>query len=495
MSVPATSNYLNGLIRELRQLPKETEWVEFKANRGEPQEIGEYISALANSARLLGKSSGWLVWGIDNATHEIVGTSFDPAALKVGNEEAENWLLQRLKPKLHFQFHQVEIEGLPMVLLEIPAAYRHPVSFTHQEFIRVGSYKKKLNEFPDKERALWRILDETPFETLFVLEQVDSDTVLKLLDYPKYFELLDQPLPNGHTPILEALVADGLLCHCEAGGFNITNLGAILLARKLDDFAHLGRKAVRVILYRGSGRIETVREQVGGKGYATGFEGLIEFLMALLPTNEVIGEALRDDVPMYPQLAVRELVANALIHQDFVETGTGPLVEIFDDRMEITNPGTPLIATDRFLDSPPKSRNEKLASLMRRFGVCEERGSGIDKVVYQTELYQLPAPLFETPNGFTRAVLYAHIEFDAMSKQDRVRACYLHCCLQYIQNKRMTNRSLRERFGLLEDAAGRVSRVISATAERGLIVNASASESRRDTSYVPFWSTAEGGLS
>ena len=116
-------------------------------------------------------------------------------------------------------------------------------------------------------------------------------------------------------------------------------------------------------------------------------EGLISFIMALVPTNEVVEQALRKTVPMYPVLAIRELVANALIHQDFFATGTGPMVELFEDRVEITNPGAPLVSTERFLDTPPKSRNEALASLMRRFRICEERGSGIDKVVFQTEVF------------------------------------------------------------------------------------------------------------
>ncbi len=89
---------------------------------------------------------------------------------------------------------------------------------------------------------------------------------------------------------------------------------------------------------------------------------------------------------MFPELAIRELVANALIHQDFSVTGAGPTVEIFDDRIDITNPGEPLVDTQRFLDTPPRSRNEALASLMRRARICEERGSGIDKVVLEVEL-------------------------------------------------------------------------------------------------------------
>ena len=64
--------------------------------------------------------------------------------------------------------------------------------------------------------------------------------------------------------------------------------------------------------------------------------------------------------------------------------------------------------TQRFVDTPPKSRNDGIASLMRRFRICEERGSGIDKVITQIELFQLPAPIFEVPEGFTRTVLFAH---------------------------------------------------------------------------------------
>ena len=158
--------------------------------------------------------------------------------------------------------------------------------------------------------------------------------------------------------------------------------------------------------------------------------GLIDYLISLLPTNEVIGQALRRTVPMFPYIAVRELVANSLIHQDFSVTGAGPMVEIFDDRMEITNPGKPLVDTLRFVDTPPKSRNEALASMMRRFRICEERGSGIDKVVDQVELYQLPAPSFEAPGDFTRAVIFAHRPLAEMDKADRIRACYLHACFE-----------------------------------------------------------------
>jgi ATP-dependent DNA helicase RecG len=483
-------SYLIGLVNELRMLPRETEWVEFKHNNADPSEIGEYISALSNSAALLGKPNAYLIWGIDDSSHAIIGTQFSPHQQKVGNEELENWLLRLLNPKINFRFYSLIMDGKPVMLLEIDAAFKHPVQFQNQEFIRVGSYKKKLKDHQEKERELWRCLDLTPFESQIALEHQSAEQVMKLLDYPVYFDLLELPLPDGHIPILNALANDELITVCLAGGYNITNLGALLFARKLDDFPKLKRKAMRVILYKGIGRIETQKEQVGVKGYASGFEGLIIYVMALVPANEVIEKALRKTLPMYPEIAIRELVANALIHQDLFESGTSPMIEIFEDRIEITNPGNPLVEVNRFLDTPPKSRNEKLASLMRRFRICEERGSGIDKVVSQTEFFQLPAPLFEAPPGFTRTVLFAQKSIDEMSKEDRVRACYLHACLRYVQRRNMTNKSLRERFGLDESRGAKISNIINATLSAELIKKISSSQSRKDSAYVPFWSSA-----
>ena len=482
-----TEEYYQSVIRELCKLPKETEWVEFKTNKAEPEEIGEYISALANAAALLGKVVVYLIWGIDDQTHAVVGTNFSPKNLNVGKEELENWLLRLLNPKINFQFYEILIEGRRVTLLEIERAFRHPVRFKGNEFIRIGSYKKRLKEYPERERQLWRIFDETPFEKGVADAKVSGENVLKLLDYPNYFELLGRPLPEGRSGVLEALKDDGLIHSDDAASWSITNMGAVLFARRLSDFGSLSRKAVRVIHYRGDSRIDTVREQEGGKGYASGFEGLIGFINGLLPSNEVIGQALRKTVPVYPDLAVRELTANALIHQDFFMTGTGPMIEIFESRMEISNPGEPIVDIIRFLDTPPKSRNESLASLMRRFGICEERGSGIDKVVSETEFYQLPAPAFEVTGGTTRAVLFAPQPLTKMDRNDRIRACYLHACLKHVNRDFMTNTSLRDRFGIEAKNSATASRMIREAVDADFIKAYDDSAAKKMMKYVPFW--------
>ena len=487
MTVDRNPEYLQSLVRELCRLSDETEWVEFKVGNEQPDAIGEYISALANSAAYAGKVHAYLLWGVEDQNHDIVGTDFRPLQAKIGNEELESWLLRLINPKVNFRFFEIEIEETCVVMLEVGAAFRHPVQFKNIEFIRVGSYKKKLKDFPEKERELWRLFDRKPFEKEIAAEHVSSDEVLKLLDYPAYFDLLQLSLPESREGILKALQADDLIDKGNAGKWDITNMGAILFARRLSDFTRLKHKAARVILYRGETKLETVREQEGGRGYACGFEGLIEFVQNLLPSNEVMGQALRKTVPMFPELAVRELIANAIIHQDFHISGTAPMVEIFANRMEITNPGLPLVKTDRFLDSPPKSRNEGIASFMRRIGVCEERGSGVDKVVIQTEIYQLPAPVFETTDEHTRAILFSHKELKEMDKADKIRACYMHAGLRYIQRDFMTNSTLRERFGIEGKNSAIASRIIKETLEAEMVYPFDPKASRKFMKYIPWW--------
>ena len=490
MTTSGDHGYLLGLVRELCKLPHETEWVEFKLNQDAPQVIGEYISALANAAALHGKAQAYMLWGIDNGTHTIAGTSFSPGVAKKGNEPLETWLLRLLSPRIDFRFHEIVADERRVVLLEIDRASRQPVAFSGIEFTRVGSSRRKLKDFPEKERALWRVFDEVSFEEGIADERVRGESVLTKLDYPAYFDLLDTPLPDGHTAILDVLQQDRLIAPCAAGGFDITNLGAVLLARNLGDFRSLQRKTVRVIEYRGPGRTETLKEREGFRGYAAGFRNLLDFINARLPSSEVIGQALRQTVPAFPEIAIRELVANALIHQDFLATGVGPMVEIFPGRIEITNPGHPLVDTRRFLDSPPRSRNEVLASLMRRFRICEERGSGIDKVVAEIERYHLPAPLFETPPEFTRVVLFARKNLADMDKTEREHACYLHACLRYVQRESMTNKSIRERFGIDEKNRATASRLIGEVVKAGVVAIRLPEAPPKFREYVPFWASS-----
>jgi ATP-dependent DNA helicase RecG len=402
-----SNHTLHELLDYVRGSNRESEWAEFKVNDDEPNDIGEYISALSNSATMVAKRFGYIVWGINNISHDIVGTTVRLREKRVGNEELENWLAHFLSPRVDFRIVDGDVDGKHVEIIEIPAAGHTPVRFKDHEYVRVGSYKKKLRDHPEKERKLWKLLEGHTWETEHAMSYVIADEVLALLDYPSFFELLGKPLPSDRAAILRSLADEEVIVAERSQTFSITNMGGILFARDLTKLPNLARKAIRLVMYTHRDRTETLREQDGQKGYAAGFAGLVSYLNDLLPMNEQIKQAFRTEVRMYPEIAIRELIANALIHQDFNLTGTGPIVEVFSDRVEITNPGTPLIEPDRFLDSAPRSRNEKIAALMRRMNICEERGSGIDKVINAAEVFQLPPPRFETGSEHTEATLLA----------------------------------------------------------------------------------------
>ena len=186
-------------------------------------------------------------------------------------------------------------------------------------------------------------------------------------------------------------------------------------------------------------------------------------------------------------LAIREAIANAIVHQDFFVTGASPIVEIFDGRIEITNPGTPLINIMRIVDNPPKSRNEKLATLMRRLGVCEELGRGWDRMVISCELLQLSAPRIEIYEDSTRVVLSSFVGFSRLTQEDKRWSTYLHACIKFMEGGALSNASLRQRFGLQESSSGSISRLIKLAVSGNLLKPLDANTAPRYMKYVPIW--------
>jgi len=474
------------IISDIQASPKECEWIEIKCNNKEPHMIGEYISALANGAAYMGQSRGYLAYGIDDSTHAIVGTSFNPKNEKIGNEELENWIAVHLVPRIDFSINEITIDGKHLVLFVIDSAGNTPVKFDGISYIRVGTYKKKLSEHPERERKIWQNTRSGYFESKVALGGLSEDEVLSVIDYPSFFKLMGIPLPETKKSILEKLSEDRLIIRRQSC-FDVTNLGGILFANNLNYFDTLVRKAVRVVFYKGNNRLNAIREQIGVKGYAVGFEGLVGYISGNLPVNEEIGKAFRKDIPIYPPIAIREFVANALIHQDFSIGGTSVMIEVFSDRLEITNPGKPLIDVLRFIDHAPISRNEKLASMMRRIKICEERGSGIDRAIYQCELHQLPAPDFQRGDLYTKVTMMAPQPIRRMTKEDKVRACYQHCCLQYLSGNKMTNESFRGRLNISDKNYSIASRIIGETVVHGLIKPDESSRSRKFAQYLPQW--------
>ena len=475
------------LIDDLRKLPAETPYVEFKENNADPQMIGKLIAALSNAARLADQHTAYMVWGIRDGDHAVVGTTFEPSRERVQNQGLEIWLSQCLRPAPVFEFKQISYQNQKLILLEIPAASNSPVEFDRTAYIRIGDATPKLSEYPERMKALWAKLQPYAWEAGIAKSFVDGDGVLAALDYSRYFDLTKQPLPDNRKGIFEKLIADQLIQPDVGERWNITNLGAILFAKRLSDFSvSIARKGVRFVRYAGTSRANAVSHRADfHDGYACSFEGIVQYLGGLVPRNEEIGRVFREEHPLYPDIAIRELIANALIHQDMTITGAGPLIELFTDRLEISNPGEPLVSPERFLDLPPRSRNEALSSLMRRMKICEEQGTGVDKVLAAIEFFQLPPPDFRFEQQSVRVVLFAAKRFADMSADERIRACYWHAALQYVSGKRMKNASLCERFGIDSQNASQASQVIKLALKAQRIRAADPEHPR--AGYVPHW--------
>jgi len=457
--------------------PVETERLEFKEAKQQfdTTKLLRYCVALAN------ERGGFLILGVaDKLPRRVVGSRAFSSSSEIDSIKSKIFQKLRIRVDVYELSHP---EGR-VLIFQIPSRpIGHPLDFDGAYLMRSGE-----NLVPMTADQLKRIFSEGQKNWFFepAKRHCDSAQIVQLLDTQSYFDLLKLPYPATRTAVLDKFFHERFIGK-EGPQWLITNLGALLFAKRFDEFDLLARKAPRVIVYDGKNKLKTKSDKKGVKGYAVAFQGLVDYISSLAPSNEVIEQALRHEVKMFPEIAIRELVANALIHQDLTETGASVMIELYDDRMEISNPGKPYISTDRFIDEY-QSRNEQLADIMRRLGICEEKGSGVDKVIHAAEAYQLPAPDFRVGDHRTIAVLFAHLDIDEMDRNDRIRACYQHCCLRYVMNERMNNQSLRERFKFPGSKTATVSQIIAATVEAGKIkLSDPAQASTRYRSYVPFW--------
>ncbi len=452
--------------------PSETRKLEFKEAKTQfnNSRLYKYCVAIAN------EGGGHLILGVtDQIPRQVVGTAaFDnPAGME-----------SKIFNTLGFR---VDIEEVlhpdgRILVFQIPS---RPIGTAYDyeniRWMRVGEELKAMSD--DRLRAIFAE-GQPEWLELAAESNLSGQDVIQLLDTQTYFELIGQPYPTTQTAVLERLSEERLVKRKE-DGFEITNLAAILLAKNLRKFDSVYRKAPRVVAYKSHSKLDTLSDITGEKGYAVGFQGLVRHIMTQLPQNEVIKDALRKEITLVPDVIIRELVANALIHQDFEERGASPMIEIYKNRVEISNPGDPIVPVERFIDGY-QSRNERLADLMRRFGICEEKSSGVDRVVESAELLQLPAPEFLNTLGRTLVIIHGPRPFKKMDGNDRIRACYQHCVLQRVLRRPMTNQSLRNRFGLAEGSSNTASQIIAATMEQGLIkLDPAAPASKKFARYIP----------
>jgi len=470
---------LNPIPQELNEL----DWKEDLSPNN--QKLTKHLSAFANLA-----GGGFLIFGIENKTGGVVGISQEKAELIV--QKIASLARDTVSPMVTVS-HSVELyQSKPILIIHIKESPTKPVHLRsgtiEDSFIRSAGSTQKASR---QEIGALMLHSKTPnFEELPCTVLLTAKQALTLLDYRTVFKLLGKPIPQSDLEILNWMKAERMVEEVDSKGYYITNLAALSSAHSLNDFDSLARKAIRVIKYKGVNKIITEREYPGRKGYAISFEALLDFVHGLLPKSEIIHKALREETTVYPDIALRELIANSLVHQDFTVKGSGPMIEIFDDRIEISNPGKllPSKRLDRLIGTTPESRNDILASTFRRFKICEERGSGFQKAVSAIEMFGLPPLKFEELANSFRVTMYAPKTFAQLTPQERVEAAYQHCVLQYYSSSAMSNTSLRERFKMHEKPRSQLSLGINeALAQNKIKAKDPNNASTKFVEYIPFW--------
>lgn len=465
----------------------ESEVLEYKGNNSDPEKIGKYISALANSAAMLSKQFAYMIWGVSDEK-EVIGTKFYPELEKKGGEPLISWLERMVDPRLFIDFKNLTIDGKHIVALSIHMTAGRPVAFHGSRYIRSGSSLKNLGEYPEKERELWRSFDARTFEREFAKTSCSQEEIFKLLDIQTYIDMLNYSNISSTEEILLKMEED-LIIEKSNDCYNITNLGAYTFAKDLKMFDELRTHTVRVIRYKGVNKLSALSDITASKGVVVGFEGLLSYVRQYLPVQEEEYEESGRKIQKtdYPSLAIRELVANQIVHQDFSVRGSNPMIEIYDNRVEIINPGAPINDANRLLDLPPISRNEELANLFKKMHLVESRGSGIDKVVIILETENLPAPTIEAKENNTIVTLYQRKLISDMNDRERINAIYYHASRLYLENSFMTNKSVRERFGLTLKQSGMASKVITLSVKSGIVKPYDKNAGNKFMQYIPFW--------
>ncbi|WP_426671470.1 ATP-binding protein [Mucilaginibacter sp. McL0603] len=474
------------LDNSLKPIPQELNEIDWKEDLSpKSDKLAQHISAFANQP-----GGGIMVFGIDNKQGNVVGIDQKHANDIV--ERLSSISRDALEPLVTID-HAIELyQNKPLLFVHIKESSIKPVyikSKTIEDaFIRSGGTTRKSSR---QELGGLMLNSKTPqYEELNASKLMTTFEVLSIIDYKSIFKLLAKPVPNNADETLSIMQHEKMIKEIDGVGYYITNFGALAGAHNLPDFDDLARKCIRVIKYKGLNKNETIREFPGSKGYAIGFEGLIDFVKQLLPSSEIIKSAFRTEITVFPEIAIRELFANALIHQDFTIKGTGPLIEIFDDRISITNPGKllPSKKIERLIGTTPESRNELLASSFRRFGICEERGSGFTKTISAIEFYGLPPLKLEEFDNSFRATLYAPKSFAKLTERERVEACYQHSIIRYLSSGSMNNTSLRERFKMSERQRPQISLIIKQALNEGKIKPKDPENtSTKYVEYLPYW--------
>lgn len=385
------TQHLITLVDRLRALPTETEWLEFKRNNADPQEIGEYLSALANEACLRNQPQGYLVFGIDDSAHEVVGSSFDPYASKAkGNQDLLPWLGALLEPNPGVDVHVVEHTGGRVVMFAVGPARDRPVLFSGKAWCRAGSSKTELARHPEKERALWTRGHDWSAEVCSraSLADLDPEAIAKAREQ----FLVKHPVQAGELASWDDLSFLNKARLLRQG--EVTHAALVLLGR--GEAATLLAPAVAKVswILKDADNRELDYEHIAPPFLLAG-DRLLKRLRNLTVRALPSGTLFPQEITQYDPWVLREALHNSIAHQDYRRHARITVVE-FPDRVLLTNAGSFLPGSVRTVieqDAPQLLyRNPFLADAMVELNLIDTQGGGIKRMFETQRRRSFPLP-------------------------------------------------------------------------------------------------------
>ena len=471
---------IKALEDSLHPIPQELNTIDWKCALSDKSErLAQHICAFSNTA-----NGGYLAFGVNN---DVTFASFSKDEIEEITNKLGNIAKNNLAWSVHLEHAVAEYQGHAILFIRIPEQTNKPIYLRgkdiYEAYIRSAGHTVKMSK--EQVHELIAQSHGLSFEDRVAKSSVSMEEVEKLLDCPKMFELLGRGLPSDKQQMMKLMEEYGLLTERDEL-YDILNLGAILFAKQLKDFPTLKGKEIIVRRYQGTNNRILSLEYTCQTGYAIGFKDLVDFVSKNTSTESI--EIQREAVPSYPIVAIRELTANMMVHQDTAIKGMPLTIEIFTNRLTFTNPGSSLNDVNRLIDLPPHSRNESMAQMMLQMDMCERRGSGIDRATDAISQMKLPAYKAQSGDDYTRITLFPKKKVSEMTREERIAVCYQHACLLYEDGIAINNQIVRERFNLNTKQSVMASRILADTLDSGLIkMKDPETESKRYTSYIPYY--------
>ncbi len=399
MTDQALANLLDELIVKYS---RENRYLEFKSNYQDANSLGEYISALSNGATLDNKDYGYLFFGIDDITLEIVGTTFDPATQKVSfkldksnkvpKQYLEMGLRQYISPKINFEIRPFSANnGKKVVAFIIPSAKEEPTYFMGKAYVRVDSCKTDLKNYPVWVRQIYNARKDWSAEIIEDATIDDLDKAAVALALEGYC----QRFPHRAEDARNKWSVTEFLDHAKVTiNGKITRTALLLLGK--EESAHYLNHIAQIVW-----RLDAGDERAAATFYPPFLLSAIavrktirNYPFKIFPNNEL----LPAEVWKYDNRSILEALHNCIMHQDYT-MNERIVVNEYIDKLVFTNAGSFYDgAYEDYVEgkkTPKRYRNQFLSNAMVNLKMVDSQGFGIHDIYQNQRDRFLPMPDYD----------------------------------------------------------------------------------------------------